>query len=342
VIHVAITQVTQKQNSKIKRGKIMKKLIIKALSDFGLNEIESISRIKNKNNNIWVIDNKYIVKTHDDLKNLEKILFINIELYKAGALVPKYYKTNIDKYYVKVDDEIWFTLADKMPGSTFEYYTGNYQKRAFSIGKNIAEFHLALKELTGKIDCWDNNFMNEYHGWISHEIKDKNIRIKQEILNYLDSFDELYRKLPRQIIHRDLHRGNMLINNDEVTAFIDINDITQVNVKIFDLCYYLSFFPDKEEEQKWFEVFQNLFSGYNAVFEFSNAELEAIPYMFVFVELLWIAFEAMVNGSSDYSPDNGFWSYDNKNKLRIKQARVCKNEQKQLTPLKFAAKNGIM
>jgi len=306
----------------------MNKLVIKALGEFSIHEIGSISRIEEKD--MWNIDDKYIIKTHTDLKNLEKIVWLNDELYQAGAQVPKYYKTNAGVLYVKAGEDVYYTLADKIRGvSSVGMYEGNYKKRAFSIGKSIAKFHLALKKLTGKIECWDNDFMAEFHGWISREVKDKNIQIKQDVLDYLTGFDELYRKLPRQIIHRDLHRGNMLIDNDELTAIIDINDITQVNVRIFDLCYYVSFFPDSkndEEVEKWFIVFKNLLSGYNTISAFTDDELEAIPYMCAFIELLWIAFTAMVKGSADNLPDNGFWTYDNREKLLFSKQDIIKTQ----------------
>jgi len=308
----------------------MDKLVINALAGFGINEVESISRIKccTKEKNMWIIDDKYILKTYADLKSLERIVLLNDELYQAGAQVPRYYRTKAGELYVKADEDVYYTLADKIHGSNVDMYEGNYKKRAFAIGKGIAKFHLALKELRNKTELWNGDCMAEFHDWILREIKEKNIPIKQDVINYLISFEELYRKLPRQIIHRDLHGGNMLIDNDELAAIIDISDITQVNVRIFDLCYYVSFFPDSkndEEIEKWFIVFKSLLSGYNTVSEFTDDEFKAIPYMCAFIELLWIAFDEMIKGYADYLPNNGFWTYDNRDKLLFSKQDIMQD-----------------
>ena len=103
---------------------------------------------------------------------------------------------------------------------------------------------------------------------------------------------------------------------NELAAFLDISELTHINVRIFDLCYFMGHLPkDEEETNKWFLVFENLLAGYQTISAFSDAEFEAIPYMCVFIQLLWIAFGAMCGWSSDYSPNNGFWTYDNRSRL---------------------------
>ena len=70
----------------------MGKLFLKVLSEFGIKEVESIIRIEDKD--MWNIDDKWFIKTYNDLTLLKKILLINTELYRAGVPVAVYNKIN--------------------------------------------------------------------------------------------------------------------------------------------------------------------------------------------------------------------------------------------------------
>jgi Ser/Thr protein kinase RdoA (MazF antagonist) len=298
----------------------MKKLVLKALAEFGINEVESISRIEDKD--MWNIDDKYFIKTYNDLTLLEKILLINTELSQAGVPVAVYNKTQTGELCVEVND-VYYTITNKVSGSHIDFHkNNNFRKEIFSFGENIAKMHMGLKQLSGKMQCAEiADLMGQLHGWILKEITEKNIGIRKEIIDYCISFDELYHALPLQIIHRDLHGDNMLFENGKLSAFIDF-DINQVNARLFDICYCmdLGVGNNKNDDQvtTWLEMLRGFLSGYNTISEITNEELDAIPYMFILIQLLTVAFWVSRKKSKEMIDENIEyldWLYYNKHRF---------------------------
>jgi len=292
----------------------MNKLVLTALAEFGVHEVESVIRIEDKN--MWVIDNKYVLKTYGDLNRLERVQQINIELLQFGVPVVKFNKTHTGDLYVKVADDVYYALMDKVYGSCIDYKKGSY---SFSLGKNMAKLHLGLKNLSSKISRPnESSLMMQLHGWILEEVTKKQLPIRKEIIDYCISFDELYQKLPKQIIHRDLHGGNILFENGELSAFLDF-DINQVNARLFDVCYCMDYGKTSDEGFIiWVENFKDFLRGYNSVSEITKEELEALPYMFILIQLLSVAYDSSIETRID-RVDEGIeyldWLYDNKNKF---------------------------
>ena len=290
----------------------MNKLVLTALTKFGVTEVGSVTRIEDKN--IWFIDDKYVLKTYEDLNRLERLQQINIELLQFGVPVVKFNKTHTGDLYVKVADDVYYALMDKAPGSHPDDKKSNY-----SLGKNMAKLHLGLKNLSSKISRPnESSLMLQLHGWILEEITKKQIQIRKEIIDYCINFEELYEKLPKQIIHRDLHGGNMLFENGELSAFLDF-DINQVNARLFDVCYCMDYGKTSDEGFIiWVENFKDFLRGYNSVSEITNEELEALPYMFILIQLLSVAYDSSIVTRS-YRVDEGIeyldWLYDNKEKF---------------------------
>lgn len=294
----------------------MKKLVLKVLAEFGINEVESITRIEDKD--MWNIDDKYFIKTYTDLSWLDRILLMYNELRQAEVPLAVYNKTSAGELYVKIGD-VYYTLMDKVIGSHIDY-----QKEAnpFLFGKNLARLHRGLKNLTKKIDCSNisADLIQQLNGWIIKAILENNLEIKKEIIDYCIGFDKVYRSLPKQLIHRDLHGGNMLFNNGELSAFIDF-DISEANARLFDICYCMDLGNGKTDEEaiKWLGTLKKFLSGYNSISEIKDEELEALPYMFISIQLLTVAFFSSSPNKPKYvvyEEDKNIeylnWLYDNK------------------------------
>ena len=117
----------------------MNKLVMKALNEFGINEVESISRVENKD--MWNIDDKYFIKTYNDFNCLERVLLIYRELYQAAVPLAVYNKTSAGELYVKtgglLHDGIWrinnkntinFRYSDVIypDGNVFKFFMQTY------------------------------------------------------------------------------------------------------------------------------------------------------------------------------------------------------------------------
>lgn len=111
---------------------------------------------------------------------------------------------------------------------------------------------------------------------------------------YLNVFGKLYDKLPQQMIHRDIHLGNIILSRDH-WGFIDF-ELSEKNIRIYDLCYAATaILPEsfdyeaQEKLRKWLEIYQNLVCGYDSVIKLTNEERQAIPYVILANQLVCVA-----------------------------------------------------
>ena len=296
-------------------------LRMEILKEFDISEVDSMKCLSRGEREMWYVNDKYFLKKFTDLNVLEKMLFINIELYQAGVPVAKHYKTSSGKSCVEINNE-YYTLAEKISGSHEYVQDIDYRKGAFLLGQNISKLHMALLNLSHKApySIPNTSDMHTLKSWALNTISEKNLAIRKEIIDYCIGFDELYDSLPRQVIHTDLHRSNVLFENGEVSAFLDL-EVLQTEVRLKDICYYMNAeinCRDITDElvEEWLETFKSLLSGYNTISELKKEEFYAVPYILILHNLNAVAlFASMEFPNIDKNIKSLNWLYDNKNKF---------------------------
>lgn len=90
--------------------------------------------------------------------------------------------------------------------------------------------------------------LKEMNGWIKTVFAKNNWKyIKEaEFCNLADNLENVYDKLPLQLIHRDVHWGNFQFDNGQFSGYI-VLDLSQKNIRIFNLCYFMLGLLSKEE-----------------------------------------------------------------------------------------------
>ena len=296
----------------------MNETIRQVLNQFGIDGNESI-RQGNKSN-LWIINDRLILKSFStDKEKAEKVAQLNALLHQVNAPVAKLYPTKATGLHASVEGN-FYVLTDKLPGKAdVRIYEGDSKKRAYSLGRNLAALHLAMQKIDGKVELWDNNIMDELHGWILNEIREKQIPVKPEVIQYCINFADLYHLLPRQIIHRDPHGRNMSMENDEITGIFDF-DLCQINSRVFDMCY--AFQPNENDYDKWLIHRPYFFSGYHDVSPISKNEMDAYPYMCVLLELLCVAFWSTCKKEDKLAENNKHvhWLYSARNEIRLSES----------------------
>ncbi|MDD4495515.1 MAG: hypothetical protein PHV32_14460 [Eubacteriales bacterium] len=76
--------------------------------------------------------------------------------------------------------------------------------------------------------------------------------------------------------------------------YIDF-DMSQRNVRIFDIVYLgcsqlVENYKDETRLKQWREIFIGILQGYNELLPLSDDEINAMPFLFVFDEMLFTAF----------------------------------------------------
>lgn len=305
-----------------KRFEIMSDKIKVLLPNWGLQN-KSIKQIYST---VWQIGEDYVLKSYNESESLKRNIMINQHLESMGIPVGKLIITTKGDQYVE-DEGHFFFVSKKLQGSNIiSLKFGN--KIAEAMGEIIANLHIAFNGLEDKIELWNNSFLDEMNGWVKESFEKsgwQNIS-REDYTIVVKKLEKSYRKLPVQLIHRDVHFGNFLFNNGTFSGYIDF-DLSQKNIRIFDLCYFvLSVLSEKEKfeitEEKWFNFVQNVFSGYNKILALTSEEKKSVVFVMECIELLFIAyFEGQEDSALAKNTYNVF-KFINSNEKRI--ARIIR------------------
>ena len=154
---------------------------------------------------------------------------------------------------------------------------------------------MAFRECENQEEFWNNSLLAEMQGWIRNTFCENDWKYIEEkkFEETVEQLALLYDNLPVQLIHRDVHFGNFLFDEGRFSGYIDF-DLSQRNIRIFDLCYFVLGLLSEEEEiditnEEWFKIVKDVFDGYNQKIPLVDDELKAIPYVMKSIELLFAA-----------------------------------------------------
>lgn len=125
----------------------------------------------------------------------------------------------------------------------------------------------------------------------------------------MESLENAYERLPKQLIHRDVHFGNFLFSEGNLSGYIDF-DLSQRNIRIFDICYFLTGLLAEEVEnpftkKEWTENVRAVIEGYESLTRLSAEEKAAIPCVMECIEIL---FAAYFIGMEDFRHAKDAWA----------------------------------
>lgn len=273
---------------------------------------------------VWQIGEDYVLKSYNELESLKRNISINCHLESMGIPVGKLLMTNKGEQYVE-DEGQYFFVSRKLEGSNVvSLKFGN--KTAEAMGEIIAKLHIAFSSLEDKVELWDNSFLDEMNGWVKESFEKSGFQnISREDYGFVvENLEKLYEKLPVQLIHRDVHFGNFLFNHGVFSGYIDF-DLSQKNIRIFDLCYFvLSVLSEKDKfeitEEKWFDFLKNVFAGYSKIITLTTEEKESAVFVMECIELLFLAyFESQEDSALAQNTYNVF-KFIKSNERRITKA----------------------
>lgn len=216
----------------------------------------------------------------------------NFAVIKKSTLFSEVVKLNNGDDYLQYG-ELYFIVTKRIYGNQLKCVDiFNDTSIAFTIGENIAKLHNKLKFY----DIDDFEQANIYDDCINNlnEVK-KFANLSNEFCEkYKNEFGKLINKLPTQAIHRDVNPSNMIFDEKEFKGFVDF-DLTEVNVRIFDICYCATAilsecFNNQINFEVWQETLDNLIKGYKRIDKLSEYEIEAIPYVIYSIEIICITY----------------------------------------------------
>lgn len=269
--------------------KEMKNYVSEILCDWDIKDVD----IEQIYDSVWQVGDKYVLKVYDKPTMLERNIKILSILSDLGIPVGRLILNKNNLIYSK-DEHNYYILTEKLKGSNIVSIS-ELDKLSYKMGKIIADLHNAFLQCEQQDDFWENSLLLEMKGWIREAfIKNEWAIVSKNLYDdTLINLERLYDTLPVQLIHRDVHFGNFLFDKDSFSGYIDF-DLSQRNIRIFDLCYFVLGLLSAEEtivitKEKWFDVLKKVFKGYNEVNKLLPQEISAVPYVMKSIELLFVA-----------------------------------------------------
>lgn len=267
----------------------MKEKIEQILTFWGIEEKELLQIYPSA----WEINHSHVLKVYHSKEQLERNIKISEILLECNIPVAEPVPALTGKKYVEYQDS-YFYLSPKLPGRNLTDIKDDEMAR--QMGCAIARLHTAFVKCGEKMEFWENSLLKEMNGWIwKNLIKDEWRTIdKKDFLKTAEQLEKVYDQLPKQVIHRDVHYGNFLFFEKELSGYIDF-DLSQKNIRIFDICYFLAGLLAEETEEafckkEWLKKVRAVIAGYESVEKLSAEEKSAIPCVMECIEILFAAY----------------------------------------------------
>ncbi len=272
-----------------KRYEFMKDKIKDVLSNWNIESME----VKQIYDTVWELGGKYVLKVYDNIQMLERNIKISVILEDMGIPVGKII-TGKNNTAFFCDEKYYYVLQERLPGSNI-VNAREALAIGYDMGRIIAKLHLAFKKCEATGEFWNNSLLAEMKGWIKDTLKNGGWKLVDEnrFNVTVKRLEDVYDKLNVQLIHRDVHFGNFLFSEGKFSGYIDF-DLSQKNIRIFDLCYFLTGLLSEEEALKltgeeWFKILTDVFKGYESIIKLTKEEKAAAPYVMKSIELLFAA-----------------------------------------------------
>lgn len=243
----------------------------------------------------WSVNNEYVLKEYSDEISLNRNIGMFKTLYEENVPVPKVISLpNGEEYYKSNDKQ--YILTTQLKGKNDIDLNQCDADWLFQFGITIGNLHLAFKECQKDMSFWNNSMLEEMNGWVSQNL----VKFKPEYLDMNDvdeainQLSDVFHKLPKQLIHRDIHLGNFLFDEQEFSGYIDF-DLSQSNIRIFDICYFLLGILSggnntRIKVEDWFSILKQVVNGYDSKLTLTSEEKKSIPCVMKNIELLFVAY----------------------------------------------------
>ncbi len=288
----------------LQEGKIMisKKIMEKLLVHWGL-ENSPVSNVYYEGSN-QVSDNEFCIGEDFVLKvsglpgGLARHIKIAEALDKVGIMASLPIADKAGEFLVQEGD-VYAVLCRKMNGvkrSSRELFDTCDVEAAFQFGVLIGKLHLALVKLDTGL-CQENRIYDTVRDWALPAVQ-KNIKLPQKLTaEYKNYFGEIYDRLPKQVIHRNMNLSYVCWNGEDMAGVTDF-ELSEYSIRLFDVCYAATgilsenFSNRDDAVRKWLPLYQNMVRGYDEVVKLTEEEKKVLPYVIFSIQLICVAYFA--------------------------------------------------
>ena len=189
------------------------------------------------------------------------------------------------------------------------------------LGSTIASLHNAMSSVSYATEFPTIDLYQIVYGFALKEIEkvddsERLLSIYQQIEREIQTISDT---LPKQLIHRDAHIHNILVEDDQFRGMIDF-DLVEVNLRIFDLCYCATsvlseIYFKKELQEKWSAFVGELVAGYHRINPLSFREKTSIWHVMLCIQSIFMAFFSKDQGLYNMNKEMFLWIYESRSQL---------------------------
>jgi Ser/Thr protein kinase RdoA (MazF antagonist) len=231
----------------------------------------------------------YVLKRRPSAEHATREAAVLGHLRDRGLPVPEHVRTVRGEPFASMLDtarEV-VCLYRALPGSHYESFDGKLGVlHARQVGSALGLLHVALAEVPSLSGF--ERYRREAHP--ANELGAAGGLYDLERLVRIAARLSASAPLPEQLIHRDFHLYNLLLNDGRPSGYLDF-DMLMLGPRLFDVCYcsietLAKRFDEPSFPEYWFRVLGAIFKGYSELVTLTALELESVVSVMVEIQLL--------------------------------------------------------
>jgi Ser/Thr protein kinase RdoA (MazF antagonist) len=257
------------------------------ISKWDIGEIKSVAGIY-YTGQVFLIktagNRKYVLKQKKDFGKIEPECLLLTTLKAMMLPVPAPVPARDGKFYVRSEDKYFCLYPYISGGVTQHYYRPGAEERAGVYGRTIAALHAGMKRYglpSGfeSMDLIQEVYLNALPVILRNSPSAEAVLAARAAEEFKEAWLRLYKDIPVQLIHKDMHPVNMLLDSsNRLVGIIDF-DSAAIGPRVFDPCYCCTYmlingYEEHEKRSKWFALLRALKQGYESVQSLTGAERE--------------------------------------------------------------------
>lgn len=297
--------------------------IARVLTFYNLGTLQSVVRALhgyvNETAFIQTSEGRFVIRRnhrrHNEDVHLQRHAMINW-LHARNFAAPGLIPTRDGKTLLILDGRT-YEVMECVQGSD---YSPEQPGQLSSVAATLARYHLTIRGFTTPPETHTPRYSPQAVLSLTELLLERDIMGDlQDVLSWYDArasylrsrmFDSNYNTLPHLMIHGDMHRDNVLLSGDQVTALLDYDQATW-DARIVDIADALiAFATSAKVDNLMWGLFQTtldeectcqFIEAYSSVWSLSHAELSMLPTI---IELLWLQGElGRVVSTPEGAPD---------------------------------------
>ena len=243
------------------------------------------------------VGEEWVLKLSPSPGRLNRHVELSLALEREGlaASVPVPVMEN-GREYLTQEGELFGILCGRIQGermSEKELWEQSGKEmesnRACAFGALIGRLHGILARLDCPF-CEESDLYGEVLSWALPAVS----LPESFVAEYIKSFGGLYRKLPRQIIHRDMNPCHVICRKGRMAGFTDF-ELSQINLRLFDPCYAATGILTENLEkgltvERWIPLYHDILRGYDREAYLTAEERQAAPWVVLSIQLICTAY----------------------------------------------------